>query len=412
MVYFYIGGNMKKKIKNDDNIQKSFSTSETILLVIMASIVSYFIGHTLVDNKASEKVVRYDPYIQEFADNYNYIVNNYYEQLDRQDLINKAISGMLESLDEYSVYLDEEESDNFNITLNGSYQGIGVQIIKDDVTKYIYISSVFNNSPASEAGLKAGDYIISINGINTIDMEAAEFSKKVRESSDEAFDVKILRNGKEQNIRLVRKEVVIDSVVSEVYEKNNKKVGYIYIGIFANNTHEQFKRELDKLKEQGIDSIIIDVRDNTGGHLTSVDSILDIFIDNSHTKYKFYQNGLTTNYKGKNKKVEKYNLVLIGNENSASASEVLIASLRENLGVKLIGKKTFGKGTVQELINLSDGNQYKITIKKWLTPQGNWINDTNGILPDIEVELSSKYFETRDDLDDTQLQAAIDYLTK
>ena len=211
MVYSYIGGNMKKKIKNDDNIQKSFSTSETILLVIMASIVSYFIGHTLVDNKTTEKVVRYDPYIQEFADNYNYIVNNYYEQVDRQDLINKAISGMLESLDEYSVYIDEEESDNFNITLTGSYQGIGVQIIKDDKTGYIYISSVFNNSPASEAGLKAGDYIISINNLTTIDMEAAEFSKKVRESNETVFNIKILRNGKEQDIQLNRKEVVIDS---------------------------------------------------------------------------------------------------------------------------------------------------------------------------------------------------------
>ena len=412
MVYSYIGGNMKKKIKNDDNIQKSFSTSETILLVIMASVISYFIGHTLIDNKTVEKVVRYDPYVQEFADNYDYIVNNYYEKVDRQELINKAISGMLESLDEYSVYIDESESDNFNITLNGSYQGIGVQIYKDDATGYIYVSSVFNNSPASEAGLLAGDYIVSINDLKTIEMEASEFSKKVRESNDTVFNIKVLRNGQELDIQLTRKEVVIDSVLSEVYERNNKKVGYIYIGIFANNTYDQFKREFDKLKDQGIDSLIIDVRDNTGGHLTSVDGILDLFIDSSHTKYKFYQNGLTTNFKGKNKKVEKYNIVLLGNENSASASEVLIASLKENLGVKLIGKKTFGKGTVQELIGLSDGNQYKITIKKWLTPNGNWINDTNGILPDIEVELDSKYYETRDDLDDTQLQAAIDYLTK
>ena len=156
---------------------------------------------------------------------------------------------------------------------------------------------------------------------------------------------------------LARKEVVLDSVVSEVYEKNNIKVGYIYIGIFANNTYNQFKNELDKLKEQGINSIIIDVRDNTGGHLTSVDSILDLFIDSNHTKYKFYQNGITTNFKGTNKTVDNYNIVLLGNENSASASEVLIASLRENLDVKLIGKKTFGKGTVQdnykEMVNAS-----------------------------------------------------------
>ena len=411
MVYSYIGGYMK--IKNENDVQKSFSTSETILLVIMASIVSYFIGHTLVFNKTEVKVVRYDPYVQEFADNYDYIVDNYYEKVDRQELINKAISGMLESLDDpYSVYIDESESDNFNITLTGSYQGIGVQIVKDEVSKYIYISSVFNNSPASDAGLLAGDYIISVNGISTIDLEAEEFSKRVRNSNEKVFNMRILRNNQEIDVQVTRREVVLDSVVSEIYEKNNKKVGYIYIGIFATNTYEQFKSQLDNMKSQGIDSIIIDVRDNTGGHLSSVDNILDLFIDSNHTKYKFYQNGITTNFKGKNKTVDKYNIVLLGNENSASASEVLIAGLKENLDVKLIGKKTYGKGTVQELVNLSDGNQYKITIKKWLTPLGNWVNDTNGILPDIEVELDSKYYETRDDLDDTQLQAAIDYLTK
>ena len=199
MVYSYIGGYMK--IKNSDN-RKSFSTSETILLVIMASIISYFIGHTLVFNEKEVKIVRNDPYVQEFADNYKYIVDNYYEKVDRQELINNAISGMLESLDEYSVYIDESELDNFNITLNGSYQGIGVQIIKDDVTGYIYITSVFNNSPASEAGLLAGDYIISVNELNTIDMEAAEFSKKVRESTEKVFNMKILRNGQQLDIQL------------------------------------------------------------------------------------------------------------------------------------------------------------------------------------------------------------------
>ena len=408
MIYSYIGGNMKEN-KN----QKSFSTSETILLVLMASLVSYFIGHILVFDKDSKEVVRRDPYIAEFEKNYNYIMDNYYDKLDRQDLINSAISGMLESLDDpYSLYINEDTKDNFNITLNGSYQGIGVQIIKDEETGYVLITGVFKNSPASEAGLKAGDYIISANDVKTKDIDAQEFSKYVRESKEQEFNMHILRDGQELDIKLVRENVVIASVTSEVYERNDKKVGYIYIGIFANNTDAQFKEEFNKLKEQGIDSIIIDVRDNTGGHLAAVDNMLDLFIDKNHIKYQFYQNGITTKIKGNSSNVEKCNIVLIGNENSASASEVLIASLRENLGVKLIGKKTYGKGTVQELVNLSDGNQYKITVKKWLTPDGNWINDTKGILPDIEVELDERYLETHDDNDDTQLQAAIEYLTK
>ena len=408
MVYSYIGGNMEENKK-----QKSFSTSETIILVLMASIVSYFIGHILITGKSSTVISSRDPYIEEFAKNYKYILENYYEKLDKQDLINSAINGMLESLDDpYSVYMDESSSDNFNITLNGSYQGIGVQIVKDETTGYVLVTGVFKDSPASKAGLKAGDYIISANNIKTKDTDISDFSKYIRESTDTEFNMHILRDKKEMDIKLVRTNVVLASVTSEVFEKNNKKVGYIYIGIFASNTDIQFKEELNKLKKEGITSLIIDVRDNTGGHLTSVDNILDIFIDSSHIKYQFYQNGVTTKINGINKNVEKYNIVLLGNENSASASEVLIAGIKENLGAKFIGKKTYGKGTVQELINLTDGNQYKITIKKWLTPNGNWVNDTKGIVPDIEVDLNEAYLKTQDDKDDNQLQKAIEYLTK
>ena len=408
MVYSYIGGNMKENKK-----QKSFSTSETILLVLMASLVSYFIGHILVFDKDKSVVVRKDPFISEFERNYNYIIDNYYDKIDRQSLINSAISGMLESLDDpYSVYIDEDSSDNFNITLNGSYQGIGVQIVKDDNTGYILVTGVFKDSPSSKAGLKAGDYIISVNNLKSKETDASGFSKYVRESNDKEFNMHILRGTEELDLKVVRENVVIASVTSEVFERNNKKVGYIYIGIFASNTDDQFKTEYYKLKEQNIDSLIIDVRDNTGGHLTAVDGILDLFVDKNHVKYEFYQNGVTTKVRGKNNTADKLNIVLIGNENSASASEVLISSLKDNLNSILIGKKTYGKGTVQELVNLSDGNQYKITVKKWLTPSGKWINDTKGIVPDLEVELDAKYLETHDDGDDTQLQAAIDYLTK
>lgn len=408
MVYSYIGGNMEENKK-----QKSFSTSETILLVLMASLVSYFIGHILVSNKDKSQVVRHDPFISEFEKNYNYIIDNYYESIDRQSLIDSAISGMLESLDDpYSSYIDEDTQDNFNITLNGSYKGIGVQIIKDETNGYIFVSGVFKNSPASEAGLKPGDYIVSVNGKDVKTMEATEFSKYVREGTEKEFNMQILRGSEELTIKLVKEDVVISSVASEVFEKNGKKIGYIYIGIFASNTDEQFKNELTELKSKNIDSLIIDVRDNSGGHLTAVDNMLDLFVDRNHIKYQFEQNGVNTKIRGTNNNVEKYNIVLLGNENSASASEILISSLRDNLGAILIGKKTYGKGTVQELINLSDGSQYKITVKKWLTPNGKWINDTKGIVPDIEVELDKKYIETQDDNDDTQLQAAIDYLTK
>ena len=128
--------------------------------------------------------------------------------------------------------------------------------------------------------------------------------------------------------------------------------------------------------------------------------------------YGFDQNKKITYTYGTGNESKKYEIVLLGNELSASASEVLIAGLKENLNSKFFGKKTYGKGTVQELVTLSDGTQYKITIKKWLTPKGNWINETEGIEPDKEIELDDKYFTTFDMADDTQLNYAIDYLTK
>ena len=206
--------------------------------------------------------------------------------------------------------------------------------------------------------------------------------------------------------------VTLSSITSEIYEKNNKKIGYIYIGVFASNTYFQFKDALDELEKEKIDSLIIDVRGNTGGHLTAVDSILDIFLTKNQKMYGFEQNGKKEFIYGTGTKNKNYGIVLLGDEVSASASEVLISSLKENLDVKFFGKKTYGKGTVQEMVSLSDGSQYKITIKKWLTPKGNWINDTEGIIPDKEVELDEKYFETYKSEDDSQLNYAIKYLSE
>lgn len=398
----------------EKKLNKNFSTLETILLVIMSLLIGFCMGKLIPNTiKITEKTTYNNKYINEFIKNYNYIKDNYYEEIDENDLINGAISGMMESLDDpYSAYLDEDTSNNFSITLDGSFKGLGVQILKDEESGYMLVTSVFKDSPAASAGLQAGDLIISINDIKAKDITAAEFSKFIRESTENKFLLVLQRDGKEIKTTAEKNMVVLNSVLSKTFEKNNKKIGYIYIGIFANNTYEQFKEELDKLEDKNIDSLIIDVRDNTGGHLTAVDGILDLFLNSKQIMYQFFQNGVTTKTKGIGNENKEYEIVLLGNQNSASASEVLIAGLTENLGSKFIGKKTYGKGTVQELINLSDGNQYKITIKKWLTPKGNWINDTKGIIPDIEIELDSKYYDTYEDDDDSQLQKAIEYLSK
>lgn len=400
------------KIKKNNDQKKKFTRSEVIILVIMTFIISFFIGNaTSKKNPTIINTYTNDVHLNEFIKNYQYIKNNYYENINSEDLINKAISGMMESLDDpYSMYIDESSSDNFNITLEGSYKGIGVQILKDAETEYMLISSVFKNSPAFNAGLKGGDLVVSVNDVETKTLTASEFSDIVRDGKENILNLIIIRNNEEMKITVNKEVVVLDSVSTKTYTVANKKVGYIYIGIFANNTYSQFKQKLEELEKENIDALIIDVRSNTGGHLTSVDRILDLFLNKNQIMYRFQKNNKVTDIYGKGNETKDYKIVLLGDGASASASEVLIAGLRENLNSIFIGKKTYGKGTVQELVTMSDGTQYKITVKKWLTPKGNWVNDKEGIIPDIEQELSNEYYETGLDEDDAQLQKALEYL--
>lgn len=407
---------IKEKETNKDEMEekqskKIFSTLETILLVLMAWIIGLSVGSLFNKGKIISNGMSSDKYINEFLKNYNFILDNYYEDVDKEDLINSAIAGMMESLDDpYSTYLDEEATNTFSISLNGSYEGVGIQIMKEPTTGHMLITSVFKDSPAAEAGILPGDMIISVDGKKTSDLTASEFSSIIKNGTKLKYELKVLRENEELDINLSKRVVTLTSVTSKTYEENDTKIGYIYIGIFANNTLTQFKTELEKLEKEKIDYLILDVRGNTGGHLTSVDGILDLFLNKEQIMYKFEQNGKTTPIYGEGEEKKEYEIILLGDSVSASASEVLIAGLKENLDSIYIGKKTYGKGTVQELVTLSDGTQYKITVKKWLTPKGNWINSTEGIDPDIDVDLDSKYYETYEDEDDTQLQRALEYI--
>ena len=392
---------------------KNFSLIEVIILIIITATISMSIGMIIIGhkNKTAVKQKTKDEYLENFIETYNYIVDNYYEKIDKEQLINKAIEGMTNSLDDpYSTYIDEEEADNFNINLRGNYEGLGISIVKDPETKYIMVYYTFKDSPADKAGLKSLDLIKSIDGQLTDEIDATEFSESILKNPKKDYELVIIRDGEEFTINLSKENVTIDSVSSEIIEKNDKKIGYIYISIFANNTAGQFIKQLEELEKENIDSLIIDVRSNTGGHLIAADGILNHLLTKKQITYQLKTGEKIDKYYGSAQKNKDYEIVILTNEYSASASEVLTYSLKENLNSKVIGKKTYGKGTVQELVTLKNGVQYKITTQKWLSPNGNWVNDTEGIIPDIEVELDKKYFETYEKEDDNQLQAAIDYI--
>lgn len=395
---------------NKKNIKKSemFTVKEVVALLIITCIANVTIFFLINLDKTK---ITYDDTINKIVKEYEYIKDNYYEDIDEDKLINGAVKGMTEALeDNYSSFIEESESDTYDITLNGEYIGVGIQIMQYTDTNEIIISEVFENSPAFNSGLKVGDIIKSINGISTENMSVADLGDYIKDGDIVDFDIVINRNGEEQNIKTRRGAITINSVHSELIEKDEKKIGYLLIDTFALNTDEQFKTKLKELEDANMDSLIIDVRSNTGGHLSTVTNIISEFLDKSKTIYQTDTKGKIEKIKSKGDKTKNYKIVLLGDGASASASEVLIAALKESYGATFVGTTTFGKGTVQEMHSIeATGENYKITTKKWLTPNGNWINE-KGINPDHEVFLEGSYFENPTKENDSQIQKALDLL--
>jgi len=399
----------KKEIKLQ--IKGIFRTSEVLFLLLMTCIISLIIGYSLNGNKEVKVKEKYnsDRQLEEFVKTYNYILKNYYGEVDSKTLLDGATSGMINTLgDDFSTIIPDEYSNSFNIRLQGKYEGIGVEIANDEDNN-IVIYRIIENSPASKADLKTGDIIIGIDDKDFKDKKTSDLSKYILNSDKDTFKMIILRDGEEKTVELKRALITLKSVESEYIEKGNKKIGYIYISIFSQETYKQFKKELEKLEKKKIDSLILDVRDNTGGHLTTVSDMLSLFFDKTHVIYQTKTKKEIKKFHSTGSKNKKYKIVVLQNENSASAAELFSLTLKEEYGAIVIGTKSYGKGTVQELVQLEDGSEYKFTTKKWLTPNGNWIHKV-GVQPDIEVQLDESYTENPSDETDNQLQRAIQYL--
>ena len=390
---------------NKRKILPTFKTKEVVLLLVLTAIISLAMGGIVTYNIVlkGEKV---DDELQEFITNYDYIVDNYYGDVDKTELVDSAIAGMLSTLDKNSAYVGGTDT-NFSIYLEGTYEGTGIQVYNDD-NGNIVVYSVFGGSPASKAGLKEDDIIIKVNDKDTTNMSIDEFSKLVKDQKGK-FNITYKRGDSEKTVQLKVDTIEIQSVSSKVINKDNKKIGYIRTTIFANNTYEQFNKELDKLENEGIDGLVIDLRGNSGGHLSVAEQIISLFLDSSHPIYQIKSKESKNIYYSTGKETKNYKISILIDGNSASASEVVTSALAEQYGAKTVGKKSYGKGTVQELQTLSDGDQYKLTTKSWLTSKGEVI-DGKGIEPDYDVTLSDEYLENPTDENDDQLQKAIEVI--
>ena len=388
-----------------------------IITLILGGVIGSFVTYVSKDNRktnnTNSSVVdtnKYPEGLDEFLKTYNSILEEYYEKVDEKELIEAGINGMLEYLgDDYSVYMNKETTKQFNEQVEGHYKGIGVEITTSE--DHTEITRVFSNSPASKAGLKAQDVFLKVDNEDVSNKNANEISKLIKESGKTEVKVVVKRGNEELTFTLKLEEVIIDTVETEIFEKNGKKVGYIGVSVFASNTYEQFKEKLEKLEKDGIDSLVIDVRGNSGGYLTTVTDMASLFLNKSKIIYQLDTKGIVEQVYSRTKESRSYPIAILVNKYSASASEILAAALQESYGAKVVGTNSFGKGTVQRAYTLESGATIKYTVQKWLTPKGNWINKT-GIKPDIEVELDEEYSLNPSNETDKQLQTALEEVTK
>lgn len=375
-----------------------------IIIVITVTISCVFTGFILnfqyrknIAYLNSEKVS--SEHITEFIDVYTEVVDNFYEEVDQNGMIEAALTGMMSYLeDNHSIYLDKEETDELSLTLDGSYQGMGVQAYGN------IIVHIYENSPAEKAGLKLYDEIIEVNGVK-IDINNG---KKITESlkEDKENTIIVVRDKKELTFKINISTVYIKSTSEEVIESKGKRIGYITLSAFSLNSAEDFQNSLLELnKEKEIDSLIIDLRNNTGGYLNSASNIANIFLKKGKVIYSLESKDGVTTYKDKTKEFLKYKVVILVNSASASASEVLAAALKDSYGATIVGMTTFGKGSVQTTKKYGD-TMIKYTSAKWLRPNGECV-DGVGITPDYEVEV-----EIKDSVKyDKQLDKAIELLS-
>jgi carboxyl-terminal processing protease len=335
-----------------------------------------------------EKVVTVGTERQEFNKLYeafDTLKSGYYKEIDQKKVINGAINGMVESLDDpYSDYMSNEEAENFHGSISSSFQGIGAEIQEKD--GHIVIVSPIKGSPAEKAGLKPNDMILSVNGKSLQGMNSTQAVTLIRGKKGTKVELSIQRPGTDAPITvpIIRDEIPIETVYGEMVGDGIAKV---QITSFSSNTSKELVDKLNELQGKGMKGLVLDLRQNPGGLLDQAISISSMFVPKGKLILKVEdRNGKIKEYPSQNEGNPNLPLVVLIDKGSASASEILAGAVKESAGVKLVGEKSFGKGTVQTASDFEDGSNLKFTTAKWLTPNGNWIHK-KGINPDVAVAL-------------------------
>ena len=384
----------------------NFSIKSTIIIVIITSVVTSLVTGLILYNNSKILIgssnLQTDTALQEFLQVYYDLEDDYYTDIDKTKMIDQAIAAMLDYLGEdYSTYMNQDETADLENHLSGQYVGIGISITNGN-----QIVKVYQDTPASRVGLLDNDVITSINGTSTEGLDQSAVSALI--SKTEENTIIINRNGQTHTFK-VTAETINSPLISEIYEENNKRIGYILIESFTNTVEEEFAKSLTDLESQGIDSLIIDVRSNTGGYLKGATAIASMFLEKGKTIYSLEGKDSTDVYVDETDEKRNYPVMILMNDGTASASEVLAAALKESYGATLLGTTSYGKGKVQLTKSLEDGSMVKYTTARWLTPSGECIDEI-GLDPDYLVNLE-KDAETGL-YTDTQLEKARELLSQ
>ncbi len=396
-----------KKISDfyDNKVKKSkikFNMLEMLIIMLIVFGIGLIIGGITMYSSGSFKGESLA--LNEFVSAYNEIVENYYQDVDNDKILEAGISGMIRYLgDPYSTYMNTEDAKDFSEDVEGTYQGIGAEI-KYDENQQVVIGRVFESSPAEKAGLMENDILLKVNGVDIDGRSLSNIADTVKGEKGTTVRITISRDGEEKEITITRGVVDNISVTSEIITKDDQKIGYIYISTFASNTTKQFKKELETLEKDGINSLIIDVRGNTGGYLTTVTEITSMFMKKGDALYQLKTKDKLEVVYDETDESREYKVVVLADGGSASASELLVAAFAETYNSQVVGMKTYGKGKVQKVSTLSSGAMFKYTYQEWLTPQGNYI-DQVGINPTVEIPY--EYDEVIDNQKDRAIEVIL-----
>ena len=344
------------------------------ILVIGQTGASTVEGEALLSEETVEK-------LDEIYQNINIY---YYEDFEKTDLEESLYKGLVEGLnDPYSVYYTEEEYEDLMVSTTGTYYGIGAGLSQNLDTMVVTITKVYRGTPAEEAGLKNGDIILAVDEWDATSMEVSKLVQHIRGEAGTTVHMTIYREstGETLEFDVERRHVELPSIEGEMLEGG---IGYIQITEFQSKTDEQFEEMLESFRTQGMNGLIVDVRANPGGLLSSVVNLCDYILPQGVVVYIEDTFGNKEEYNSDNRCIDIPMVVLI-DENSASASEIFAAAMKDYQYATLVGKTTYGKGIVQNIIPLDDGDALKLTTAKYFTPNGNYIHEV-GVSPDVEID--------------------------